>query len=296
MRTMSTSEFLDVLAAGEPTPGGGGAAALTGSQAAALVSMVINFTVGKKKYAAVEEEMRGYLAQSETLRRELLAGRRRRGRLRRRGRHLQAAQGERRREGCPHRRHAGRAQTRRRRALCRGGDSAWRSCAWPHRWAPRATATWSAMRRRRSIWPLPRIQERGRQRQHQPQVRSRMRAFVAEWTRRSQRFAPQMPTPPMPRRNRHRRQRWGWRYDRADARRQGAGQAPARGAQRALRRLYRSPRLAPTLAVLRIGDDEASAGYARAIEKTCQGVGAGFRMWSCRLGAPAGGRSRARRC
>ena len=34
----------------------------------------------------------------------------------------------------------------------------------------------------------------------------------------------------------------------------------------------------PTLAVLRIGDDEASAGYARAIEKTCQGVGAGFQM------------------
>lgn len=34
---------------------------------------------------------------------------------------------------------------------------------------------------------------------------------------------------------------------------------------------------APTLAVVRVGDDEASAGYARAIDKTCQGVGAGFR-------------------
>ncbi|MBK8050562.1 MAG: bifunctional 5,10-methylenetetrahydrofolate dehydrogenase/5,10-methenyltetrahydrofolate cyclohydrolase [Anaerolineales bacterium] len=36
--------------------------------------------------------------------------------------------------------------------------------------------------------------------------------------------------------------------------------------------------VAPTLAVLRIGADEASAGYARALEKTCQGVGAGFQL------------------
>jgi methenyltetrahydrofolate cyclohydrolase len=71
---VTTAEFLDALASGQPTPGGGGAAALTGSQAAALVSMVINFTVGKKKYADVEEEMRGYLARSEALRQALLAG------------------------------------------------------------------------------------------------------------------------------------------------------------------------------------------------------------------------------
>jgi len=70
---MTTMEFVDALAAGQPTPGGGGAAALTGSQAAALVSMVINFTIGKKKYAEVEAEMQGYLARSEALRRELLA-------------------------------------------------------------------------------------------------------------------------------------------------------------------------------------------------------------------------------
>lgn len=69
----TTAEFIEALASGQPTPGGGGAAALTGSQAAALVSMVINFTVGKKKYAGVEEEMRGYLAQSEALRVALLA-------------------------------------------------------------------------------------------------------------------------------------------------------------------------------------------------------------------------------
>ncbi len=70
---MTTREFVDALAAQQPTPGGGGAAALTGSQAAALVSMVIQFTVGKKKYAAVEEEMKTFLAESEVLRTELLA-------------------------------------------------------------------------------------------------------------------------------------------------------------------------------------------------------------------------------
>lgn len=66
-------EFLDALASGQSTPGGGGAAALTGSEAAALLSMVINFTVGKKKYAAVEEEFQGYLLRTEVLRGELLA-------------------------------------------------------------------------------------------------------------------------------------------------------------------------------------------------------------------------------
>ena len=66
-------EFLDALASGQSTPGGGGAAALTGSEAAALLSMVINFTVGKKKYAAVEEEFQGYLLQTEALRHDLLA-------------------------------------------------------------------------------------------------------------------------------------------------------------------------------------------------------------------------------
>ncbi|MBI3960479.1 MAG: cyclodeaminase/cyclohydrolase family protein [Chloroflexi bacterium] len=74
MITDSTlQEFLDALAAGESTPGGGGAAALTGSQAAALLSMVLNFTVGRKKYADVEDEMRVVLACTEDLRTQLLS-------------------------------------------------------------------------------------------------------------------------------------------------------------------------------------------------------------------------------
>jgi formiminotetrahydrofolate cyclodeaminase len=65
--------FLDALAAKQSTPGGGGAAALTGSQAAALLSMVINFTLGSSKYAGVQDEMAACLEVSERLRRELLA-------------------------------------------------------------------------------------------------------------------------------------------------------------------------------------------------------------------------------
>jgi formiminotetrahydrofolate cyclodeaminase len=70
---MTVAAYLDALAAKQSTPGGGGAAAVSGSQAAALLSMVANFTVGNKKYAAMEGEMQRLLGESETLRRELLA-------------------------------------------------------------------------------------------------------------------------------------------------------------------------------------------------------------------------------
>ncbi len=70
---MSIGAFGEALAARQSTPGGGGAAAITGSQAAALVSMVINFTLGNKKYTTVAAEMQTFLGQSEQLRHALLA-------------------------------------------------------------------------------------------------------------------------------------------------------------------------------------------------------------------------------
>ena len=70
---MTIADFLDALAAKQSTPGGGGAAALTGSQAAALLCMVVNFTLGAKKYADVQEDMKGYLTHAEALRLRLLA-------------------------------------------------------------------------------------------------------------------------------------------------------------------------------------------------------------------------------
>lgn len=63
--------FLGELASSSPTPGGGSTAALSGALAAALVSMVCNLTIGKKKYADIEQEMRRVLKNSESLRLEL---------------------------------------------------------------------------------------------------------------------------------------------------------------------------------------------------------------------------------
>ena len=48
------SEYLEVLSSKAPVPGGGGASALAGTLGNALGQMVVNLTVGKKKYAEVE--------------------------------------------------------------------------------------------------------------------------------------------------------------------------------------------------------------------------------------------------
>jgi methenyltetrahydrofolate cyclohydrolase len=64
-------EFLDALASQAATPGGGGAAAIIGAMGAALVSMVCNLTIGKKKYADVETDMKDVLAKAEALRVQL---------------------------------------------------------------------------------------------------------------------------------------------------------------------------------------------------------------------------------
>jgi len=54
----SLSGFVGSVAAPSPTPGGGSVAAHVGALAAALAQMVAGLTVGKKKYAAVDAEMR----------------------------------------------------------------------------------------------------------------------------------------------------------------------------------------------------------------------------------------------
>jgi len=65
-------QFLEALASHSATPGGGSAAAIIGAMGAALVSMVCNLTIGKKKYAEVEGDMKDVLAKSEMLRRKLI--------------------------------------------------------------------------------------------------------------------------------------------------------------------------------------------------------------------------------
>ncbi len=66
-------DYLDVLASKAPVPGGGGASALGGALAAALGQMVANLTVGKKRYADVEEEMQGYLCALNICQMEMTA-------------------------------------------------------------------------------------------------------------------------------------------------------------------------------------------------------------------------------
>ena len=72
MTTASCREFVRVLASNEPAPGGGGAAALVGAIGTALGNMVGSLTVGKKKYAEVEEEIKSLMAQCDALQTELM--------------------------------------------------------------------------------------------------------------------------------------------------------------------------------------------------------------------------------
>ncbi len=66
------NQFLDELASPSPAPGGGAASALVGSVAAALSSMVANLTIGKKRYAEYEEEMKNIVREANILRSKLM--------------------------------------------------------------------------------------------------------------------------------------------------------------------------------------------------------------------------------
>ena len=72
MTMESCRKFVEVLASDAPAPGGGGAAALVAAVGTALGNMVGSLTVGKKKYAAVEEEIIALKAKCDALQTELL--------------------------------------------------------------------------------------------------------------------------------------------------------------------------------------------------------------------------------
>ena len=65
------NNFLEELASSSPTPGGGSVAALVGALGAALLSMVGNLTIGKKKYLDVEEDFKKIVSKTEKLRMDL---------------------------------------------------------------------------------------------------------------------------------------------------------------------------------------------------------------------------------
>ncbi|MBR0139561.1 MAG: cyclodeaminase/cyclohydrolase family protein [Firmicutes bacterium] len=72
MENKSLKEFTELLASKSPVPGGGGACAAVSAIGIALGDMVGEFTVGKKKYAAVEDELRRNMEKAQQLRESLL--------------------------------------------------------------------------------------------------------------------------------------------------------------------------------------------------------------------------------
>ena len=68
----SCEKFTELLASPAAVPGGGGASALDGSIGIALGDMVGELTVGKKKYADVEEEIKALMVKAQDLRVRLL--------------------------------------------------------------------------------------------------------------------------------------------------------------------------------------------------------------------------------
>ena len=64
----TVAAFTEELASPAPVPGGGGASALAAAIGVSLGDMVGELTVGKKKYADVEEEIQSLMARAQALR------------------------------------------------------------------------------------------------------------------------------------------------------------------------------------------------------------------------------------
>lgn len=67
----SLQTYLDDAASGKPAPGGGSVSACVGALGAALVSMVCNLTIGKEKFAAVEDQVKDLVKQANDVRTRL---------------------------------------------------------------------------------------------------------------------------------------------------------------------------------------------------------------------------------
>ena len=72
LHTMTLPAFVAELASSSPAPGGGSIAALGGALAAGLASMVGELTVGREKYAAVQDEMTRVKDEAKKVAAELL--------------------------------------------------------------------------------------------------------------------------------------------------------------------------------------------------------------------------------
>jgi len=70
--SLSNRDFVDVLSTDAPAPGGGSVAALSAAQAAALVAMVANLTVGKKKYAKSQDRVKAIAERGQEIKDAML--------------------------------------------------------------------------------------------------------------------------------------------------------------------------------------------------------------------------------
>jgi glutamate formiminotransferase/formiminotetrahydrofolate cyclodeaminase len=70
--TKTLEQYLNELSSNSPTPGGGNVAALCGVLSASLGIMVCNLTIGKKKYADVENEMNNLKEKLESAKRSFI--------------------------------------------------------------------------------------------------------------------------------------------------------------------------------------------------------------------------------
>lgn len=73
LKDYTVEGFVDITGSDAPAPGGGSVAALAGALGAALAGMVANLTIGKKKYADAEEEMKEIAPKAAELQKELVA-------------------------------------------------------------------------------------------------------------------------------------------------------------------------------------------------------------------------------
>ncbi|MDO8489037.1 MAG: cyclodeaminase/cyclohydrolase family protein [Candidatus Omnitrophota bacterium] len=71
-KNKSLTKYLDDLSAKLAAPGGGSAAALNAAMGASLVSMVINFTLGKPAYSKYEAELKASLVKFDKLKNDFL--------------------------------------------------------------------------------------------------------------------------------------------------------------------------------------------------------------------------------
>ena len=70
---MNLNDFLSETASSSPAPGGGGGCAFVGALGVALGNMVCSLTLGKKKYADVEDDMKNLSVRAQKVREELVS-------------------------------------------------------------------------------------------------------------------------------------------------------------------------------------------------------------------------------